>query len=167
MPGSDYNDEEKNRQPKTNVLEEGGERGREGREVSEGVKAQVCREEVRKGKGEKGRQAGLKTGAADESHKKGGWVLGRKGGCQFKPVQALNHHKKIKVNTPWHWQRGPPNGHPWQLELELHRVQLNSYTLDNLSFAGEIQIYLHGNIQLHAVEENSTFARVNLLADMI
>lgn len=55
MPGSGYNDEEKNRQPKTNVLEEGGERGeRRKRGESEGVKAQVCvcrERRLEKGKG--------------------------------------------------------------------------------------------------------------------
>lgn len=77
------------------------------------------------------------------------------------PVQARSSPQPPQKNKSKHTlalATRTPNGHPWQLELELHRVQLNSYTLDNLSFAGEIQIYLHGNIQLHAVEENSTFA---------
>lgn len=121
MPGSGYNDdEEKNRQPKTNVLEEGGERGeRRKRGESEGVKAQVCRqreERLEKGKGREEKTSGgwcedRQTGATDESRAFGSLTTkrGMGGGGAGKerglPIQARSvkpshshhndhHHRK-------------------------------------------------------------------------
>lgn len=102
----------------------------------------------------------MKTGATDESRarsvlspQKRGMGAGKERGL---PIQArsvkpaLNHHRNKSKHTlalaalalalalapETDNDRTEQRTHPWQLELELHRVQLNSYTLDNLFFCG-------------------------------
>lgn len=161
MPGSDYNDGEKNRQPKTNTLEgaESSEGEKEERSLREGVEKHrgvQQKEEVRKGKGEgkRGVKKAHRRVQPIESRafgslttKKGDAVLGRKGGCQFKPIQASPSRNKSKHTLALVNQTGnhrteqppphPPNNNPDAPPDELTTgigagpcVQSNSYTLN-------------------------------------